>query len=79
MKYEATPEARTAGERVKVLSSVVAPWSVRAPGVVTAPIVLTEEAPEPKVLVSEEPVPMVEAPEEVRVVKAPEAAVVAPI
>ena len=66
-------------DTVKVLSRVVAPWRVKAPGVVVEPMVLTDEAPEPKVLVKEEPVPMVEAPEEVRVVKAPVEAVVAPM
>src|SRR5450756_2426149 len=56
-------------DTVKVLSSVVAPWRVNAPGVVTEPIVLTEEAP----------LPMVELPDDVRVVKAPVPGVVLPI
>jgi hypothetical protein len=54
-------------ERTRVLSSVVAPWRVNAPGVLVDPIVLTDEAPEPKVLV-EAPVPRVVEPEEVNVV-----------
>ncbi len=45
-------------------------WSrrcrVKAPGVVTEPMVFTEDAPEPKVLVRDAPVPIVEAPLEVR-------------
>jgi len=41
--------------------------------------VLIDEAPEPKVLVKEDPVPMVDAPLEVRLVKAPVEVVVAPI
>jgi len=66
-------------DTVKVLSSVVAPWRVNAPGVVTDPIVFTEEAPLPKVLVSAVPVPMVELPDDVRVVNAPDPGVVLPI
>ncbi len=72
-----------------VLSSDVAPRSVKVPGVVVEPIVLMEDAPppivfvldapEPKVLVKEAPVPIVELPEEVRVVKAPVDVAVAPI
>ena len=71
-------EVKLEPDTVKVLSRVVAPWNVRAPGVVTAPMVLTEEAPEPKVLVVE-PVAIVEAPLEVRVVKAPVPGVPEPI
>jgi hypothetical protein len=76
-------------ERTKVLSSVVAPCKVKAPGVVVEPmvlileapppIVLVLEAPEPKVLVSEAPVPIVELPDEVNVVKAPVLGVPEPI
>ena len=66
-------------DRTKLLSSVVAPCRVRAPGVVVEPMVLMEEAPEPKVLVRELPVPMVEAPLLVRVLKAPVLAVPLPI
>jgi hypothetical protein len=66
-------------DSTKVLSSVVAPCKVRAPGVVEEPMVLIEEAPLPKVLVVDEPVAKVELPEEVRLVNAPLAAVVAPI
>src|SRR5215210_7703897 len=65
-------------ETVKVLSSVVAPWRVRAPGVVTAPIVLIEDAPEPNVLVKDDPVPIVEAPLEVSVVNEPAPPVIDP-
>ncbi len=72
-------EVRLVPETVKVLSKVVAPWRVRAPGVVDEPMVLIDEAPEPKVLVREVPVPRVVAPEEVRVVKAPVLGVVEPI
>ncbi len=64
---------------LKVLSRVVAPCRVKAPGVVIEPMVLTLEAPEPKVLVSETPVAIVLAPDEVRVVKAPVEAVPEPI
>jgi hypothetical protein len=76
-------------DTVKVLSKVVAPWRVNAPGVVTDPIVFTEEAPPPivllseaplpKVLVSDAPVPMVELPLDVSVVNAPDPGVVLPI
>src|ERR1035437_7304424 len=69
---------RLAPETVRVLSSVVAPWRVNAPGVVTDPIVFTEEAPLPKVLVVDAPVPMVELPDDVRVVNAPAPGVVLP-
>ena len=65
-------------DTVKVLSSVVAPCSVSAPGVVDEPMVLIDEAPLPKVLVSDEPVPIVLAPVELSVVKAPEDGVLAP-
>ena len=65
-------------ETVKVLSKVVAPWRVRAPGVVVEPMVLIELEPEPKVLVREEPVPKVVAPEEVKVVKLPAPPVIEP-
>jgi hypothetical protein len=71
-------EVRLLPETVKVLSRVVAPWRVRAPGVVEEPMVLTLLAPEPKVLVREAPVPMVEAPEEVKVVKLPAPPVMEP-
>jgi hypothetical protein len=72
-------EVKLLPETVKVLSKVVAPCRVKAPGVVVDPMVLTDEAPAPKVLVVEDPVPMVELPDEVRVVKAPAAGVVPPI
>ena len=72
-------EVRFDPETVKVLSKVVAPWRVKAPGVEVDPMVLTEEAPLPKVLVRDEPVPMVDAPEEVRVVNAPVEGVPDPI
>jgi hypothetical protein len=72
-------DVRLDPETVKVLSKVVAPWRVKAPGVDVDPIVLTEEAPEPNVLVRDEPVPMVEAPEEVKVVNAPDPGVPEPI
>ena len=70
-------------ETVKVLSKVVAPCRVSAPGVVVDPMVLIEEAPAPKVLVVEEPVATVVLPVEVKVVKLPappemEAPVMAP-
>ena len=55
------------------------PCKVKVPGVVVEPIVLMEEAPEPKVLVVFMPVARVVLPEDVRVVKAPEPAVPAPI
>jgi len=61
------------------LSKDVAPWSVSAPGVVTDPIVLIEEAPAPNVFVVEAPVPKVELPEEVSVVNAAVFGVVDPI
>ena len=66
-------------ETVKVLSKVVAPCKVRAPGVVAEPMVLIDEAPEPKVFVVLIPVAKVVLPEEVRVVNAPEPAVVIPM
>jgi len=66
-------------DTVKVLSKVVAPCKVKAPGVVVEPMVLTDEAPEPKVLVVEVPVPIVEFPDEVNVVNAPVLGVVDPI
>lgn len=71
-------EVRLLPETVNVLSSVVAPWRVRAPGVVTEPMVFIDDAPEPKVLVVDEPVPRVVLPLEVSVVKAPVPAVPAP-
>ena len=49
-------------DTVNVLSSVVAPWSVSAPGVVEEPMVLTDDAPDPNVLVFDDPVPNVAAP-----------------
>jgi hypothetical protein len=52
----------------KVLSNVVAPCKVKAPGVVTEPMVLIEEAPEPKVLIVFIPVARVVSPVEVIVV-----------
>jgi len=64
-------DVRLFPDTVNVLSSVVAPCKVKAPGVVTAPIVFIDEAPEPNVFVKEAPVPIVELPEEVRVVKEP--------
>jgi hypothetical protein len=64
---------------VKVLSRVVAPWKVSAPGVVLEPIVFIEEAPDPNVLVVEEPVANVELPEELRVVNRPLLAVPEPM
>jgi len=72
-------EVRLLPLTVKVLSRVVAPCSVNAPGVEVEPIVLADEAPLPKVLVSDEPVPSVVAPLEVSVVKAPVEGVPAPI
>src|SRR3989338_5502181 len=60
-------EVKLLPETVKVLSSVVAPCRVNAPGVVADPMVLTDEAPAPMVLV-EAPVPIVVDPEEVKVV-----------
>lgn len=62
-------EVRLLPETVKVLSKVVAPWRVNVPGVVTEPMVLTDEAPVPRVVL----------PEEVRVVNAPLLGVVDPI
>lgn len=62
-------EVRLLPETVKVLSRVVAPCKVKAPGVVTEPMVFIDEAP----------VPMVEFPDEVKVVKAPVLGVVEPI
>ena len=62
-------EVRLLPETVKVLSNVVAPWRVNVPGVVTEPMVLTDEAPVPKVVL----------PDEVRVVNAPVFGVVEPI
>lgn len=56
----------------------MAPCKVKAPGVVVEPMVFTEAAPEPRVLVVEAPVPRVELPELVSVVKAPVPGVVAP-
>ena len=55
-------EVRLFPDTVKVLSSVVAPWSVRAPGVVVDPMVLIDDEPEPNVLVFDAPVPRVAAP-----------------
>ncbi len=66
-------------ETVKVLSNVVAPCRVKAPGVVAEPMAFTEDAPLPKVLVAPRPVAKVALPEEVKVVKAPAPGVVAPI
>jgi hypothetical protein len=66
-------------EMEAVLSRVVAPCRVRAPGVVTEPIVFIDEAPAPNVLVVEAPVPMIESPLEERVVNAPVPWVVTPI
>ena len=54
---------------VNVLSKVVAPCKVKVPGVVVEPIVLTDEAP----------VPIVELPLEVRLVKAPARGVALPM
>ena len=65
-------------ETVKVLSRVVAPWRVKAPGVVVEPMVLMELAPDPKVLVVEEPVANVVLPELVKVVKDPAPPVIEP-
>ncbi len=65
--------------KAKVLSKVVAPCRVKVPGVEVDPMVLIEEAPEPKVLVRDAPVPIVDAPEEVRVEKAPVPGVVDPM
>ena len=48
-----------------VLSSVVAPCKVSVPGVVAEPMVLTEDAPEPKVLTLPDAVPKTIAPEDV--------------
>lgn len=62
-------EVKLAPETVKVLSKVVAPCKVNVPGVVTEPMVLIDDAP----------VPMVEFPDEVRVVNAPVLGVVEPI
>ena len=62
-------EVRLLPETVKVLSSVVAPCRVRVPGVVTEPMVLMLEAP----------VPIVEFPDEVRVLNAPVLGVPDPI
>lgn len=53
----------------KELSKVVAPCRVKVPGVVTEPIVFIDEAP----------VPIVELPEEVSVLKAPVLGVVEPM
>lgn len=47
-------EVRLEPETVKVLSRVVAPWRVSDPGVVVDPIVLIDDAPLPKVVLSEE-------------------------
>jgi len=58
---------------------IVEPRSVNVPGVVAEPIVLIDDAPLPIVLVVPVPVARVVLPYEVRVVKAPDAAVVAPI
>ena len=52
-------------------ATIVDPSKVKVPGVVAAPMVLIDEAPEPNVFVSDEPVPIVDAPEDVRVVKDP--------
>lgn len=62
-----------------MLSRVVAPCKLKAPGVVTEPMTLVDEAPAPRLLADEAPVPKVELPEEVRVVKAPDPWVVTPI
>lgn len=62
-------EVRLLPETVKVLSRVVAPCKVKAPGVVTDPMVFIDEAPEPKVVF----------PDEVNVVNAPVLGVVDPI
>ena len=71
-------EVKLEPETVKVLSRVVAPCKVKAPGVVDDPIVLMEEAPDPRVLVLPVPVPRVVAPVEVRVVNDPPAPVTEP-
>src|SRR3989344_1381029 len=55
----------------KLLSSVVAPCNVSAPGVVAEPMVLIELAPAPKVLVVPAPVASVVLPVEARVSKVP--------
>jgi hypothetical protein len=52
-------------------ATMVEPRRVRVPGVVAEPIVLIDDAPDPKVFVNDDPVPIVEAPEEVSVVKEP--------
>jgi len=52
-------------------ATMVEPSNVKVPGVVDEPMVLIEEAPEPNVFVNDVPVPIVEAPEEVSVVKEP--------
>ncbi len=72
-------EVKLLPDTVKVLSKVVAPCRVKVPGVEVDPMVLIEEAPEPKVLVRDAPVPIVDAPEEVRVEKAPVPGVVDPM
>ena len=72
-------EVRLLPDTVKVLSKLVAPRRVKAPGVVVEPMVLMDEAPEPKVLVVFIPVAKVVLPEEVIVVNAPVEGVVAPI
>ena len=74
----AAPEMVTAPV-LKVLSNVVAPCRVKAPGVVTDPMVFTDEAPDPKVLVVLAPVAKVVLPEEVNVVNAPVPGVAAPM
>src|ERR1035437_1234095 len=71
-------EVKLLPETVNVLSSVVAPCRVNAPGVPVEPIVFVDEAPLPKVLV-EAPVPNVVDPLEVKVENAPVEGVPAPI
>ena len=71
-------EVRNDPETVNVLSNVVAPCKVNAPGVVVEPMVLMEEAPEPHVLVVLEPVASVVFPDEVKVVKLPAPPVIEP-
>ena len=65
-------------ELIKVVPMmVVAPLIALVPP--ETPIVLAADVPVPKVLVKEDPVAIVEAPVDDKEVKAPEAAVVAPI
>jgi hypothetical protein len=72
-------EVRFDPDTVKVLSSVVAPWRVSAPGVVPEPMTLVDEEPAPIVLALDAPVPIVELPLEVSEVNAPLPWLVTPI